>query len=94
MKMPNMIDAKKRNNDKINYVNYNVSLDKFGEGKKFFVRTYGCQMNEHDSEKIKGMLKSVGYTECDSVDNADIVILNTCAIRENAHDRYLAFLVY
>ena len=41
MKMPNMIDAKKRNNDKISYVNYNVSLDKFGEGKKFFVRTYG-----------------------------------------------------
>lgn len=92
MKMPNMIDAKKRNNDKINYVNYNVSLDKFGEGKKFFVRTYGCQMNEHDSEKIKGMLKSVGYTECDSVDNADIVILNTCAIRENAHDKAFGFL--
>ena len=92
MKMPNMIDAKKRNNDKINYVNYNVSLDKFGEGKKFFVRTYGCQMNEHDSEKIKGMLKSVGYTECDSVDNADIVILNTCAIRENAHDKVFGFL--
>ena len=87
-----MIDAKKRNNDKINYVNYNVSLDKFGEGKKFFVRTYGCQMNEHDSEKIKGMLKSVGYTECDSVDNADIVILNTCAIRENAHDKVFGFL--
>ena len=80
MKMPNMIDAKKRNNDK------------FGEGKKFFVRTYGCQMNEHDSEKIKGMLKSVGYTECDSVDNADIVILNTCAIRENAHDKVFGFL--
>lgn len=92
MKMPNMIDAKKRNNDKINYVNYNVSLDKFGDGKKFFVRTYGCQMNEHDSEKIKGMLKSVGYTECDSVDNADIVILNTCAIRENAHDKVFGFL--
>ena len=92
MKMPNMIDAKKRNNDKINYVNYNVSLDKFGEGKKFFVRTYGCQMNEHDSEKIKGMLKSVGYTECDSVDNANIVILNTCAIRENAHDKVFGFL--
>lgn len=92
MKMPNMIDAKKRNNDKINYVNYNVSLNKFGEGKKFFVRTYGCQMNEHDSEKIKGMLKSVGYTECDNVDNADIVILNTCAIRENAHDKVFGFL--
>ena len=64
-----MIDAKKRNNNKINYVKYNVSLDKFGDGKKFFIRTYGCQMNEHDSEKINGMLKSVGY----------VVILNVIA---------------
>ena len=87
-----MIDAKKRNNDKINYVKYNVSLDKFGDGKKFFIRTYGCQMNEHDSEKINGMLKSVGYVRCNSVEDADIVILNTCAIRENAHDKVFGFL--
>lgn len=87
-----MIDAKKRNNNKINYVKYNVSLDKFGDGKKFFIRTYGCQMNEHDSEKINGMLKSVGYVRCNSVEDADIVILNTCAIRENAHDKVFGFL--
>ena len=61
MKVPNMIDAKKRHQDTINYVEYNSTLGKFGKGKKYFVRTYGCQMNEHDSEKIKGMLESAGF---------------------------------
>lgn len=92
MKTPNMLDAKKRNQNDIKYVKYNKEFDKFGNGKKFFVRTYGCQMNEHDSEKIKGMLKSVDFSEGTSVDDADIVILNTCAIRENAHDKVFGFL--
>ena len=91
MKTPNMIDAKRRNKDKVNYVNYNVDLQ-FGEGKTFFVRTYGCQMNEHDSEKIRGMLKTCGFIEADSYEDADVVILNTCAIRENAHDKVFGFL--
>ncbi len=91
MKTPNMIDAKRRNKDKVNYVNYNVDLQ-FGEGKTFFVRTYGCQMNEHDSEKIRGMLKTCGFSEADSYEDADVVILNTCAIRENAHDKVFGFL--
>ena len=90
MKTPNMLDAKKRNQNDIKYVKYNKEFDKFGSGKKFFVRTYGCQMNEHDSEKIKGMLKSVDFSEGTSVDDA--VILNTCAIRENAHDKVFGFL--
>lgn len=51
--------------------------------KTFHILTYGCQMNEHDSEKICGMLNSIGYTEIDEK-NADLVILNTCLIRENA----------
>ena len=92
MKTPNMLDAKKRNQNDIKYVKYNKEFDKFGNGKKFFVRTYGCQMNEHDSEKIKGMLKSVGFSEGTSIEDADIVILNTCAIRENAHDKVFGFL--
>ena len=92
MKTPNMLDAKKRNQNEIKYVDYNKNFDKFGEGKTFFVRTYGCQMNEHDSEKIRGMMKSVGFKLVDSIENADIVILNTCAIRENAHDKVFGFL--
>ena len=92
MKTPNMLDAKKRNQNDIKYVKYNKELENFGEGKKFYVRTYGCQMNEHDSEKIKGMLESVGYSLAEDINDADIVILNTCAIRENAHDKVFGFL--
>ena len=92
MKTPNMLDAKKRNQNDIKYVKYDKEFDEFGKDKKFFVRTYGCQMNEHDSEKIKGMLKSVGFSESDDINDADIVILNTCAIRENAHDKVSGFL--
>lgn len=92
MKTPNMLDAKKRNQNDIKYVKYDKEFDEFGKDKKFFVRTYGCQMNEHDSEKIKGMLKSVGFSESNDINDADIVILNTCAIRENAHDKVFGFL--
>ena len=92
MKTPNMLDAKKRNQNEIKYVDYDKNYDKFGSGKSFFVRTYGCQMNEHDSEKIRGMMKSACFKLVDSIETADVVILNTCAIRENAHDKVFGFL--
>ncbi len=92
MKKPNMKNARLRGKEEVSYVNYDKQFDKFGKNKHYYVRTYGCQMNEHDSEKICGMLQSVGYTPCDDVNNADIVILNTCAIRENAHDKVFGFL--
>ncbi|MGM9877732.1 MAG: tRNA (N6-isopentenyl adenosine(37)-C2)-methylthiotransferase MiaB [Bacilli bacterium] len=91
MKMPDMKQARKRTNNNINYTKYDSDL-KFGKNKKYFVRTYGCQMNEHDSEKIKGMLNDCGFIETQSAENADIVILNTCAIRENAHDKVFGYL--
>ncbi len=92
MKVPNMIDAKKRHQNKINYTNYNNDIDKFGNNRKFYVRTYGCQMNEHDSEKIRGMLLNAGFIPSEDINDADIIILNTCAIRENAHDKVFGFL--
>lgn len=92
MKTPNMINAKNRHSNQIKYTKYNIDLGNFGKGKKFFVRTYGCQMNEHDSEKIKGMLTSVGFEYTDDINDADVIILNTCAIRENAHDKVFGFL--
>ncbi len=55
--------------------------------KKYFIITYGCQMNIHESEKIAGILTSLGYTEADEERNADIIVFNTCCIRENAEDR-------
>ncbi|KAB3527257.1 tRNA (N6-isopentenyl adenosine(37)-C2)-methylthiotransferase MiaB [Alkaliphilus serpentinus] len=52
--------------------------------KRFNITTYGCQMNEHDSEKLVGMLQKMGYTETDNRKDADLVIFNTCCVRENA----------
>jgi tRNA-2-methylthio-N6-dimethylallyladenosine synthase len=53
----------------------------------YFIRTFGCQMNEHDSERIAGLLESEGYTRAPEPEAADLVVLNTCAIRENADER-------
>lgn len=55
--------------------------------KKAFVRSFGCQLNVSDGEKIKGLLKSAGYSFAESESDADLIILNTCAVRENAEDR-------
>jgi tRNA-2-methylthio-N6-dimethylallyladenosine synthase len=94
MNLPNMLEAKKRDKSKKieNYSYREVSIDKSLVGKKFFVRTYGCQMNEHDGERVKGILSSQGLIETDSLEDAHIVILNTCAIRENAHDKVFGFM--
>lgn len=54
---------------------------------KYFIVTYGCQMNVHESEKIAGILEGLGYSETDKRENADIIVFNTCAIREGAEDR-------
>lgn len=57
------------------------------QNKKLFIRTFGCQMNEHDSERIAGMLKEEGYKLCEQPEEADLVILNTCSIREKAEQK-------
>jgi tRNA-2-methylthio-N6-dimethylallyladenosine synthase len=53
----------------------------------YFVKTFGCQMNVHDSERIAGILSEVGYEASNSIDTADVVVLNTCCIRENADNK-------
>lgn len=55
--------------------------------KKYFTITYGCQMNESDSEKINGQLEELGYLPAEQMEEADIVILNTCSIRQNAEEK-------
>jgi tRNA-2-methylthio-N6-dimethylallyladenosine synthase len=60
--------------------------------KRFHLTTFGCQMNEHDSERMKGMLSALGYAEAESRENADLIIFNTCSIRENADNRFIAHL--
>ena len=92
MKKPDMKEARKRQKKEIKYTKYDGIKEQFGKNKKYYVRTYGCQMNEHDSEKICGMLESVGFNPSEDIEKSDIVILNTCAIRENAHDKVFGFL--
>ena len=58
-----------------------------GKDKKYFIRTYGCQGNEADSEVIAGILEFLGYSKASVAEEADVVILNTCAVRENAEDK-------
>ncbi len=60
--------------------------------KRYHVTTFGCQMNEHDSERMKGMLDSLGYTEATARDQADLILFNTCSIREKADSRFVAHL--
>jgi tRNA-2-methylthio-N6-dimethylallyladenosine synthase len=60
--------------------------------KRYHVTTFGCQMNEHDSERMKGMLESLGYTAAAERADADLILFNTCSIREAADSRFVAHL--
>ena len=58
--------------------------------KRFHVTTFGCQMNEHDSERMRGMLTALGYAEAPAREDADLILFNTCSIREAADSRFVA----
>ena len=60
--------------------------------KTYEIITYGCQMNENDSEKLSGIIKSMGYTRTDNLEKASLIIINTCSIRENADVKFFGFL--
>jgi tRNA-2-methylthio-N6-dimethylallyladenosine synthase len=60
--------------------------------KRFHVTTFGCQMNVHDSERMRGMLASLGYEEAPEREGADVILFNTCSIRESADSRFIAHL--
>jgi tRNA-2-methylthio-N6-dimethylallyladenosine synthase len=60
--------------------------------KRYHVTTFGCQMNEHDSERMKGMLESIGYAEAAEREDADLILFNTCSIREAADNRFISHL--
>lgn len=61
-------------------------------GQRYFVRTFGCQMNAHDSERIAGLLEADGMVPTHTVDDADLIVLNTCTIRENADTKLYGYL--
>ncbi len=91
MRLPDYNEERKRNRE-TEFITVNPTINQEYLGKKYFIRTYGCQMNVHDSEEIAGILENLGFVETDSEETADIVILNTCAVRENAHDKVFGFL--
>jgi len=95
MLLPNMKEARKRTNVKPEFLynEYNVNQNmKIGKNKKYFIKTYGCQMNEHDSEMLCAILEEMLFTKTDVMEEADIILLNTCAIRENAHNKVFGML--
>ena len=92
MNLPSLQEARKRSKEKVEVIYLDNKEDKIVSGKKYFLRTYGCQMNVHDSEQIKFILESLGYIETENLEEADIVVLNTCAIRENVHDKVFGYL--
>ena len=75
-------------NDEIDIQNKYISkLRQIINGKKYYILTMGCNLNENDSEKIAGMLEKIGYNKVDEMNKADLIIFNTCCIRENAEDK-------
>ena len=72
--------------EELEYIN---KIAKINEGKnlKYFILTMGCQLNENDSEKICGMIENMGYSKTNNLDESDLVVFNTCCVRENAEDR-------
>ncbi len=94
MNLPNLNDARHRTNKEVLRIDYKLDnkYQNIGKNMTYHVKTYGCQMNEHDTENIEGLLESIGFTKENEMEKADIVILNTCSIRENAHNKAFGML--
>ncbi len=87
---PSLKDARRRGKEEVT-IDYEFKIPEdikdIGVGRKFYIRTYGCQMNEHDTEVMAGILTELGYAATMEAEDADVILLNTCAIRENAENK-------
>jgi len=94
MNMPDLKEARKRTKNEVEtiYYQFENQYENIAKGKTYFLKTYGCQMNEHDSENIKAMLEQLGFVEKEDYKEADLLLLNTCSIRENAHNKAFGML--
>jgi len=86
---PNLSKARKRSKSEIQHENFEINEihKNLGHGKKYWIQTYGCQANEADGETMAGILKMMSFSPAENENEASIIIINTCAIRENAENR-------
>ncbi|MBQ6149151.1 MAG: tRNA (N6-isopentenyl adenosine(37)-C2)-methylthiotransferase MiaB [Oscillospiraceae bacterium] len=89
--MPSLNDARKRNKEVSQKLLFSLDekYKQLGEGKRYFIITHGCQANQRDSETMAGILDSLGYTSCNDEKDADVIIINTCAVRQGAEEKVL-----
>ena len=96
MNLPNLKDARIRGKHKVEVKREDYVIPEavrnIGENKKYCILTYGCQMNVHDSENIAAIMEDMQYTKTEDMQDADIIVINTCAIRENAHNKVMGNL--
>ncbi|GGD67652.1 tRNA (N6-isopentenyl adenosine(37)-C2)-methylthiotransferase MiaB [Paenibacillus nasutitermitis] len=87
---PSYKNEKSRGKEEIQ-VHYDFAIPpeitQLGQGKFYLIATYGCQMNEHDTEVMRGLFEDMGYQATENRQQADVILLNTCAVRENAEDK-------
>jgi len=94
MQKPSMSEERKRLKDILPVKDFNMDkklINKY-KNKTYYIKTYGCQMNAHDSEILSGMLERMGFSYIDDYAKADVVLLNTCSIRENANNKAYGML--
>ena len=91
--LPNLREAQKRTHQdsKIEKALFSIppQCQGIGQGKKYYLRTYGCQANERDSETLAGILEALQFTSTADPEDADLILMNTCAVRKNAEDKVL-----
>lgn len=92
--LPNLDNARKRDKEVSETLIFNIDekYKDLGLNKKYYVITHGCQANVRDSETISGILEALGYTSCEELKDADVIIVNTCAVRKGAEDKVLGQL--
>ncbi|HHX07050.1 MAG TPA: tRNA (N6-isopentenyl adenosine(37)-C2)-methylthiotransferase MiaB, partial [Erysipelothrix sp.] len=88
---PSLSEARRRTKEEVSFEYTLFSVDEdlkqLGVGKKYYIRTYGCQANERDGEHIAGILKEMNFQPTDQIEEADVILFNTCSIRENANNK-------